>query len=167
MGDNKANDDIAGWADALDGDDAPVEGLDKETLRRAMQLNPALKAQLGGTNKVLEQLEKAAEKRAHAPTEEKNDAPRRPANLAEGLKQARERYQSEVRRLQEQLAKTQRELQQLKPQVLEKVIDLVIDADPNMSSAYTQELLKMEQAFFGEIGFSARKVIDRQLKTRR
>ncbi len=158
--------DLSGWAESLGNGDAPVEGLDKDTLRRAMQLNPQLKAQLGGTNKVVAQLEKAAQDRP-APGAEKVERRPQAANLAEGVKQTRERYQAEIRRLQEQLAKTQRDIAALKPQTLEKIIDLVIDADPNMSAVYTQEILKMEQSFFTEVGFTVRKVIDRQLKVRR
>lgn len=163
MADSK--NDLAGWADSLD-EDAPVEGLDKDTLRRAMELNPQLKAQLGGTNKVVQQLEQAAQHNREA----KADAPRRQGNaassLAEGVRQAQERYQTEVRRLQQQLAKTQQEMAQLKPQTLDRLIEMVIAADPNMSSVYTQELLKMQAPFLNEVGFSARKVIERQLKKR-
>jgi hypothetical protein len=164
MSDN--DDELAGWGELVENKSAPVEGRDKETLRRAMRLNPALKAALGTTSKVMTALKKAPAPSPNPSTHHK-EAPRRAAgNFAEAATQSKERYATELRRLQEQLIKTQREIAELKPHTLDSLVSALLDIDPNMVSPLTLAVLKKEQNFFNEIGFSADKVMERQLKGR-
>ncbi len=152
---------LAAWGQLID--DAPIEGLDRETLRRAMSLNPALKAQLGTTNKVLQQL-----KAASAASSEAKEQTARPTgrSFAEIIEQSKDRYQNEAVRLRSQLAKAQAELARLKPHTLDTLMGALLDLDPNMVSPLTMVSIKREQGFFDELGFSLEDVVTRQLKRR-
>lgn len=163
------DDELAGWGELVEGKDAPVEGRDKETLRRAMRLNPALKAQLGTTSHVMNQLKKGAPPGSKPNPSDRTKEPARPVsqgNFAELVAQAKARYATDLKRLREQLAKAQADIAALKPQTLDSVISGLVSVDPNMVSPVTLAVVTREKAFLDDIGFSADKVVERHLRKR-
>lgn len=162
MADEK--DDVADqWGAQFDGrEDAPGVGVNKEMLRKALKLNPAMRGN-NTTADVMKTLEKASAQRTVATSEEpgKKAAPR---DLVSGLTHYRERFHEEKKRLQNEIAELQKQMQQLGPQTLDRVVDLFLQVDPNLTSITTQEMLKVEGQFLNEIQFSAKKIIEKKLK---
>lgn len=163
MGDSK--DDVADqWGAQFDGrEDAPSVGVNKELLRKALKLNPSLRENTS-TVDVMKQLEKASAQRTVAQEDEPKK--RAPNDLVGGLTQYRERYQDEKKRIQGEIATLQKQMQQLAPTTLDRVVDLFLQVDPNLTSITTQEMLKVEGQFLNEIQFSAKKIIEKKLKKR-
>jgi hypothetical protein len=46
---------------------------------------------------------------------------------------------------------------------MNRVVDVILALDPNMTSVQTTEILRMEAAFLKEVQFEPRKVIERKL----
>lgn len=151
------------WGEELDGAEAPIDGIDRETLRKAMALNPSLKQQEGSTQRVIEKLEKA---NATKPVERDVIPGLSGMNLVEGLDHCKKRFYEEQKRLNEELKRVQKSLRDLAPQMQEKVVALFVQHDPNMSNAMTNELLKVEGQFLHDVQFSVRQVIEAQKKRR-
>ena len=160
----KEVDDADAWGAELDGKDAPAVGVNREMLRKALSLNPALKKH-ATTNDIMNQLDAAQAQRTVAtPDEPRSTAP---TDLVEGLTTIRQRTQEDRKRLKEDIAKLQAQEKSLLPRALDRVIDMIIALDPNMTSVQTTELLKMEAVFLNEIGFSPRKVIDKKMQKKK
>jgi hypothetical protein len=152
------------WGEELDGAEAPVDGIDREMLRRAMALNPTLKKSEGGTQRVIEKLEQA---NAQRPMGEVAAGPAPVTGLVDGVEHHKQKFYAEHKRLSQELAKVQKALRDLVPATQERVVALFVQHDPNMANAMTNELLKMEQRFLSEVQFNPRKVIEAQQKKRR
>jgi hypothetical protein len=153
------------WGAELDGKDAPVDGIDRAAVQRVLDLNPEMQKRLGSTSDIIKSLETASAARPVGGSTE-TEAPRQTMNLVEGMEHHKQRYQTESKRLAEELKRVQTQIQQLAPTTLERVIELFLQHDPNMNTAFTQEILKMEGQFLQSIGFSIRKVIEKQMKKR-
>lgn len=152
------------WGEELDGAEAPIDGIDRETLRKAMALNPSLKKQEGNTQRVIEKLEKAS---AQKPAAGAGPAQALASmNLVEGLDLLKKKFYEEQKRLNEELKKVQKALKDLAPATQEKVTHLFVAHDPNMSNAMTNELLKVEGQFLHDVQFTVRGVIEAQKKKR-
>ena len=164
---DKPKDAGAGWGEKLDGrEDAPTPGNAKELVRQAMKLNPALRDQMS-TADAMGVLGVAGQQRnvsTPAPTPARTATPK--GSVAAGITSARERYQQHRTRLQGEIADLQKQLQQLAPEALETVLDVLDAADPNLTSPMTQEVLMLEAGFLGEVGFAPKKLVERQLKGR-
>jgi hypothetical protein len=154
------------WGEELEWSDAPIDGIDRETLRKAMALNPAMKKQEGSTQRVIEKLEKANQAR---PVNERADATAALAtmNLVDGVDHLKKRFYEDQQRLKAELDRVQKAIRDLVPATQEKLVGLFVSHDPNMSNPMTNELLKVEGKFLNEVQFSVRKVIEAQQKKRR
>jgi hypothetical protein len=169
MADDKNDKDADGWGDQFDAKDAaPTAGVSKEMLRKAMSLNPKLREQTS-TNELMSVLGGGQVQRPSAPAEQSKGV-----DLVTGLTQCRARLQDEKKRLQGEIVGMQKQLEEKKKQLgalpasmLDPVLDLFIQIDPNLTSITTQEMLKQEAAFLSEIGFSAKKVVEKILKKKR
>src|SRR5262249_41974940 len=115
-------------------EDAQEEAIKRELLRFAMKLNPSLKQAEGGTARVIEKVEAA---RGTAPGAEGQKPP--PTSLVEALDQQKEKFYAEQKRLGEELARLEKALRDLGPATQERVVGLLVQHDPNMSSALTNE----------------------------
>lgn len=157
-----------GWGAQLDGQaDAPSPGMDTETLQRALSINPNLALQ--GTDDIMKQMQNASVQRtAVKPDKSEKNEPSRPmpANLATGIMEYHERFQTETNRINQEIALLQRQKAELVPKTLERVLELVLKYDANMTSVITVEIFKSHAAFLNQIGFSAKKVIDLLVKRR-
>lgn len=150
------------WGAQLDGKDAPAVGLNKEMLRKALSLNPALKKH-SSTTDIMNQLEKASSERKVATVEAAPES-RVVTDLVQGIAQVRDRYQDEKKRLKSEIAKLQAQEKELVPRALDRVIEMILQIDPNMTSVQTTAMLDMEKQFLTEVGFNPRKVIEKKLK---
>lgn len=162
---NKTESDAADeWGAQLDGKDAPAVGLNREMLRKALSLNPALKKH-NTTTDIMEQLEKASSERKVVQSEEPSER-RVVTDLVEGMVQVRDRYLDDKKRLRAEIAKLQAQEKELAPKALDRVLDMILQIDPNMTSVQTTTMLDMEKTFLNEVGFTPRKVIEKKLKKR-
>ena len=165
-----ADDEEDAWGSELDGKAQPNVGASKDVLRKARQLNPALAAQ-GSTTELFSKI-KGTEQAASASANPSAGAAsagggsllRGSQDFATAFYDGQKKFKDEKKRIQDEIVKLQKQLQELGPRALDKLIDLIIDIDPNMMSPQTQEILKTETAHLNEIGFSVRRVIDRKMK---
>ena len=155
-----ADDEEDAWGDAIDDASAP-SNVTKDVMRKARQLNPALAAQ-GSTTELFSKIKGGSP--ASAPAGGPTGGMLGKQDFAAGFYAMQERYKEDRKRIQAEIAKLQKALADTAPKTLEKLIELVIDVDPNMTSPQTQEIFKSEIAFLNEVGFSVRKVIDRKMK---
>lgn len=166
MANNPDDDAAAAWGAEFDGkEDAPAVGVNKEMLRKALKLNPAMRDN-ANTADVMKILEKASAQRTVAQPQAEQGAKAPPRDLVSGLVQYKDRHVEEKKRLQAELAAIQKQIAELSPRTLDRVMELFLAIDPNMTSVTTQEMLKMEGQFLNEIGFSPKKLIERKLKKR-
>lgn len=159
----KSDDDAADeWGAALDGREAPAIGVNEDMLRKAIALNPSIK---GGkdTTDIVQQLTKAqAARTVAAPSAEPAKA--KPRDIVEFFLQAKEKYDADKKRIVEEKKKLEAEERALAPKVVDRMVEVMLELDPNMTSPQTQEILKMQAPFLATIGFSARKVIERKMQ---
>ena len=152
-----------GWGEQLDGqEDAPSPGVDAETMRKAMSINPNLALQ--GGEEMMKQMQQASAQRTSAAKTEPARA--MPANLPAGVIEYRERFQAETARINREIALLQRQKAELAPKTLERVLELFVKYDANMTGGMTSEILKSEGQFLQQIGFSPKRVMDLLLKRR-
>lgn len=157
-----------GWGSQLDGQaDAPSPGNDSATLQKALQINPNLALQ--GTDDIMKQMQQASTQRT-ALKPEKVDVDKGarppPANLAAGIAEYAEKYQTDINRINQEIALLQRQKAELAPKTLERVLELVVKYDANMTSPITTEVFKTHKGFLDTVGFTAKKVVDLLMKRR-
>ncbi|MCC6809572.1 MAG: hypothetical protein IT381_19235 [Deltaproteobacteria bacterium] len=155
---NDGEDESIRWATKLKGGQSAPSGATKDLMRRARQINPALAAK-GSTTELFNEM-KSAES-APSPAKAKG-APT--ADLVTELDALQRWHRDEKNRIGHEIEALQRQAQQVTPAALEKLMDLILAIDPNMTSPQTQEMLRAQAPFLAEIGFSVRKLIDRKLK---
>ena len=150
------------WGSTLDGREAPAIGVNEDMLRKAIALNPSIK-QGKDTVDIMKELSAAQASRTVAQPQQ--EAPKaKPKDIVEFVLSAKEKYESERKRITAEKQKLDQEEKQLAPKLVERMIDVMLELDPNMTSPQTQEMLKMQAGFFNVIGFSARKVIERKMQ---
>ena len=145
------------WGEELNGAEAPVDGIDREMLRKAMALNPRMKKEEGGTQRVIEKLEKA---NAQRPLGEQAAADDGRVGLVDGIEQHKKRFYEEQQRLKQEITKLEKQLKDLVPATQERVTNVFVQHDPNMSNPLTAEIMKAEARFFSDVQFTARKVLE-------
>ena len=141
-------------------DEATVPGSSPDLIAKAIQLNPKL---LGRQDQaeIVAEVERATSNRDRESSLDdakvsKND------DLAKIVGASRDRVRSETERLLREEKRLQEERKQLTLRALEKVVDAVVTIDPNMVSPYTLMVLEDQKAFLRELGFDARKVMERR-----
>ncbi len=169
MASGNDDDKAAAWGEQFDErNDAPAAGVNKEMLRQALRVNPALR-QAGTSEDLINLLKGAENKRHNEPAGNQSSAQRSiigGGNIAVVVAEHRERYNADKRALQEQIAKLQRQLVENGPRELEQLLEVFSQVDPNLTSPMTQEVLKTEARFLSEVQFTPKKLMERQLKKR-
>lgn len=159
------DDDDDAWGAQIEDKAAPSSGVSKDVLRKARQLNPQLAAQ-GSTTELFSKM-KGAQPGAPADSAARvQGGVIAKTDFAGAFYLAQTKYKEDRKRVQDEIAKLQKQLAETAPKTLERIVDLVIEVDPNMTSPQTQEILKTETPFLNEIGFTVRKVIDKKMKRR-
>ncbi len=131
-----ARDDLSdAWAKKLEDGKPSAPDASAEALRRAMQINPSLAQSLQGG-------EKGKAKKS----------------VAETLVVEKQKYQAERKRIKDEIAKLQQSERTLLSKTLDKVLDAIVDNDPELKDKATETALKTETLFLSEIGFSKAKI---------
>lgn len=166
MATNKVDEEAADWGASLDGQKAPGVGVDRDMLRKALALNPKLRSSVK-TNDVMAELKQA--NRERSVTESKEEAPPRagPVDVADQLLQIKERFAEDLRRTKEEIAKLQAMERSLVPKTRDRLIDVILQGDPNLTSPKIQALLVREKVFLSSVGFSMDALLDRQAKNKK
>ena len=153
--------DSNGWDTALDG--GPPVGVNREAIHKALEMNPEMRKKFKTTD-VMRQLGggKAAPDTAPKTSEESAKAT---GDVIADLTHLKEAFAAEKKAIASALAELQKRERELRPKMLEALNALLVAGDPNLTSPTTQELLKREQAFLNEVGFSASRLLDARLKT--
>lgn len=159
----KSDDEADEWGKALDGREAPAIGANEDMLRKALAVNPALK-QGKKTTDILQDIKAAQSARTVAAPAAADAQKPKAKDIVEFFLQAKERYEADKKRLIAERHKIEAEEKALAPKLVERMIEVMLELDPNMTSPQTQEMLKMEAQFLAMVGFSARKVIERKMK---
>ncbi len=160
------DDDEDAWASELDGKQQPSVGVSKDVLRKARALNPSLAAQ-GSTTEIFQQMKSAKGSAAPSASQVKTTIGSgviQRVDFAAAFYQLQQKYKEDRKKVQEEISKLQKQLAEFGPKTLEKLVDLVIEVDPNLTSPQTHEILKSEAPFLNEVGFAVRKVIDKKMK---
>jgi hypothetical protein len=163
---NEQDDDLAGWGSELDGKKAATVGVNAELLRKAIKLNPNMK---GGKNTedIIQQLEDAASHKSNAPVARPGASSVAmqdlPKDLVKAIVKLREDFTLKRKKLRDDILALQKEEKTLPNAVMNRVVDVILALDPNMTSVQTTEILRMEAAFLKEVQFEPRKVIERKL----
>jgi hypothetical protein len=162
MADDEDDDEV--WGAEISGGAAPKAGVTKDTMRKARRLNPEL-AKQGSTTELLNMVKggQSASSQSGAAKASGNLG----GELGSALNKIEEQHKDERKRAQEEIAKLQKLVAELGPKSLERVLELIMRLDPNLTSPLTQELLKSKATFLNDIGFSVRKVLDRQLNAKK
>jgi hypothetical protein len=150
--------DLDAWGEGLAENNAPAIGANKELIRKAMQLNPALRNAAMTSTEVLNQL--AGAKPAAVPAVA---AARSLTDVVADLRKEREERKRAIAAQRAQLEKEERELD---PLLCERFIDAVLAVDPHMTSLKTAHIMQQEKALLDAIGFSAQKLVAREAKKR-
>ncbi len=155
------------WGAELDGKAAPSVGASKDVLRKARALNPALAAQ-GSTTELFNKVKQASASAPGTGAATKGGGEGgsllRSTDFATAFYEGQAKFRDEKKAVQQEIAELQKRLGDLAPKALDRLLDLIIQIDPNMMSPQTQEILKTETVYLNEIGFSVRRVIDRKMK---
>lgn len=155
------------WLDALDGDEATTptptaaEGPTGEVLRQAMAINPNLFKEKKEAE-LRTEMEKA-QKQSSEKKQLDSSLDHLPQDLTKAILFLEQKFYEEKSSLKMQIAKLQQQERELPARVLDRVIGSVLLQDPNMVSPKTLEILSMKREFLSVVGFSARKVIDKQI----
>jgi hypothetical protein len=159
MGDEKEKKKLAAWATSVEGE-AATPAASVEMVRKALALNPKLKGK-ASTLDITEQVERAAAERPLAPTPsaEKKEAV---TDLLEAMTQARERFDAELDRLTKEEKRAQEEKKALFIRTLDRVNEVIMTIDPNMTSPRTMVVLEDEKEFLKRISFDVRKLVEKQ-----
>ena len=168
MADDKKKN-LNAWVDQLDEADqgetkAETQGPAGELLRQAMAINPQLfkEKQESQLRKEIDAAKREAEEKK--PLQQQTGSSG--GDLTTAILEAEERYFTEKNRLRQEIARLQAEEREMPGKVLERIINAVLLLDPNMVSPKTLEILSMKKEFLSTIGFSPRKVIDKQIASR-
>jgi hypothetical protein len=154
-------DDEDAWGSELE-EDTGAGGVNKDILRKARALNPAL-AQQGSTTELFSKIKGGAGTPASAPAAG-GGILKGNVDFATAFYETQGKCKEERKKLQDEITKLQKQLAEINPRTLDRVVDLIISIDANMVSPQTQEILKTETQFLNEIGFTVRKVIDKKMK---
>ncbi|MCC6808486.1 MAG: hypothetical protein IT381_13760 [Deltaproteobacteria bacterium] len=128
---------------------AAAIGVDLETMRKLLAVNPALRGAGDSTQDVLQRV------RGKASATESKAAAAPPAQDFFLATQALEqRFRGERKRLQQAKLALEAEERALIPATLAAFYDSLLAVDPNLTSPKTQYTLKKMQAFLHELGFS-------------
>ena len=155
-------DDEDAWGAELEEDAGAAAGVNKDILRKARALNPAL-AQQGSTTELFAKI-KGGQSGAAAGAKPAGGILKGNVDFATAFYETQTKTKEEKKKIQEEIAKLQKQLAEINPRTLDRIVDLVISIDANMVSPQTQEILKTEAQFLNEIGFTVRKVIDKKMK---
>ena len=146
---------IAGWLDALDEgtSDAPAG----DHVKSAVAINPNLVREKQQAE-LMRELESA----------QKSDkdilAGLAGADITKTIFSLEQRFRTERAALRQKIARAQQQATELPQKTLDKVITAILTHDPNMAAPKTLTALQQKKGFLDLIGFSARKVIDRQMQ---
>ena len=161
---DKKDDEAEDWGAALDGQQAPGVGINKEVLRKAMSLNPTLRQGQDSTD-IMAMLKDANKGRTVAATPESSPAKASAStDFSEVVLASKQRLLEDQRRLKEEIGKLQQQERELAPKLRDRLIELVLSIDPNLASLKVQAIMNREKAFLSSVGFSADAVLDYQAK---
>lgn len=149
-------------ADAAKKGSMPVAGVNKETLRAALRLNPALRKNLD-TEAAIDALAKAP--RAQDP-EPQHGAQPLSKDVSEALPKIHEEHDAAEKRIAAEIQKLKKELDELPGKSRQRVFAVLLNADPGLTGPMTAAMLKREKAFLDKVGFSVDWFIDQKTKKR-
>jgi hypothetical protein len=150
------------WGDSLSDKATPGLGLTKDLMSRARSLNPDL-AKQGSTTELFDRVKSGQE---IASSGKGPAVSAKGRDLTSAILQQRQSYVEEKKRIETEIKNLQKALAEVAPKTLDRVLDIIVDLDPNMTALPTQEIVKSEASFFSEIGFSARRLIEKKAKRR-
>ena len=158
------DDDINAWDDTLEEKQAPQIGANKEMLRKAMALNPALRAEGIDSTMLLDRLQ-AAKSGKPLPTAAKPaaGAPAAPGRtLTDVVRELKAELDAKSRAIAAERAALDQREKALRPELCTRFIDAVLAVDPNMTSPKTAYLVTHEKAFLDAVGFTPQKLVERE-----
>ncbi|MCC6806351.1 MAG: hypothetical protein IT381_02915 [Deltaproteobacteria bacterium] len=162
------DDDLDAWDDAMGEAEAPKIGANKELLRKAMALNPALRNGAVDSTVLLDQLQQAKSGQAvkGAPGQKGQAVPNDARSLTEVVRELKQELEEKKKAIAAERAALDQRERELRPALCDRFIDAVLDIDPNMTSPKTAYLLKQEKPFLDNVGFNTQKLVERESKKR-
>jgi hypothetical protein len=149
-----------GWEQTLPQNAAAGPALNKDILRKVHALNPALASQ-GSTDELLSMLAGSAAPPQPAQQSLRPAPPKEaPPDFLPAYQALRQQHAKELARLDAQIAALQAEKQALPAKTLDRLMPLLVAADPNLTSPQTKEILRSDARFLDGLGFSVRKMIE-------
>ncbi len=155
-------------SDKRKGDDTPLAqaaaiGVDVETMRKLLAVNPNLRGEGDSTQDVLRRMRGSAASPSEKETKKASEhAPSEDIFLAaQALEQ---RYRAERQRLAAAKRAIEEEDRTLSARMLDTFYDDLLAIDPNLTSPKTQYTLKKMKPFLDELGFSMDGLIARQTR---
>ncbi len=140
----------------------PPKNLTEDMVRTLLKMNPHLRGDGQSTKDVLSVIQTGVKKPAAAPVTTKANE----LDLAAEVDKLRARFdaamgelQAEENELKAALQQTAAERQKARRTVCDTVVQALLRLDRNLAKPEHQALLKKEQAFFSDIGFSIERLI--------
>lgn len=157
-------DKLKGWADSLDGEE-DEGGVQADIARKILALNPKLRDAGLDTGGMVEKTKQRDAQPAATPRPAGASVPSG-NRIIDAFSEVKKQLDSDERRADAEIARLQKERVGAKTQALDRVMRWLSANDPDLRSPVTQAMLADEKAFLERIGFSIKRYMDAQKKSR-
>lgn len=157
-------DDTDDWADLEDkGAPVPIAGANRETLRKALSVNPSMRGNLS-TEKALEMLDKRAEQPKQAGAKQPGHGSR---DLSVVFDKVKADFIEKKKQLQAEKQRIEQQERELGPKAFDQLFTALLELDPNLTGLQTAEIFKRDKTFLDQVGMTPASFLDRKKKGRK